>query len=100
MQQFCSRRLSRQRLVEKSVEAEDVVLDPTETAYLNALLYTVEIAINLVAGDTSLDVIWRLVRLSIEAFPCSRRPKETTGAYIERFLLPAQTYLNLVKADS
>lgn len=47
-----------------------------------------------------MDVIRRIPRLSKEATACTKRPGKHMVAYIERFLLPAQGYLNLVNADS
>lgn len=38
-------------------------------------------------------------KLNKAATSCTRKPQESMQTYIERFIMPAQAYLNLANAD-
>lgn len=90
---------SRRQLQKTSVAAADLVLYPSEDSYTKDVMETFNAIINIVAKDTAPDTIRRLARLSKYATSSSRDVVEPLATYIERFLLPAQKYLSLVKAD-
>lgn len=82
------------------VEAGELFLGPAEPSHFNDPLDTAEIFINQMMKDAVPDAIRCLLYLGEEATPCHRRSKGTIGACIEQFLLPAQSYPNLVSANS
>lgn len=90
---------SRRQMVEKINEAGDLILDPLNHHCSNNMMQVINVIINIVAEDTAPDAVKLLSRLSKKATSYTRRRNESMTAYIERFLLPAQKYLNLVNSD-
>lgn len=90
---------SRQQSIEKSMENGELVLDPSDSAYANDVMKIVKDIIKIVAKDSAPDAIKRLAKLSKKATSCLRSEGESMSAYIERFLFPAQSYLNPTNAD-
>lgn len=99
MSLFRSLSASRQQIAEKAVNTGEIVIDSIDPTYPTSKLDVIDPIINLVAKDTSTDTIRRLSRLNKEASSCTRKINESTTAFIERFILPAQAYLNITNAD-
>lgn len=89
-----------QQLVEKEMECGNLIFDSVNPGYLFERLDTVEAIINIIARDSTLDAIRRLARLRKVATSCFDRCGGSIGLYVEHFLLPTQTCLNMVNANS
>lgn len=96
---FRSLPTSRQEIIEKSIRTGEFTLDPSDPAYPKNSMDVIDSIINLVAKDSPMDAIKRLAQLNKAASTCVRRHKEPTSSFLERYILPAQTYLNLINAD-
>lgn len=95
---YCSLLLSRQQIIEKSIDTGDLILDPSDPAYSHDVMEVINKIINFVARDSAPDFIKRLAKLSRDTTTCVRSRGESMSTYIERFSLPVQTYLNLTNS--
>lgn len=90
---------SRRKIAEKFINAGDSILDASGESYRSIVMECVEAIVNKAASDTVSIAIRKLARLSKNATFCCGRKGETMISNVERFLIPAQCYLNFVKAD-
>lgn len=59
----------------------------------------IELIIDIVAKNLRIDVINRLAKLNKASFTCTRRNSDLIAAYVKRYVLTAQEYLNLTGVD-
>lgn len=85
--------------MEKFIENGELVLNRNEDGYQKDETATVERITDIVAKELAPHMIERVAGLSKEVITCVRRSNELIALYIERFVLPAQSYLNLTNAD-
>lgn len=90
---------SRQQLVEKFKETVEIVLDLSDPGYFNNVMDVIQKFINIVVKDSAPHSIKRLAKHSNGAPSCVRSKGELMTSYIERVLLPAQSYLNPASSD-
>ena len=99
---YRSLEFNKKELVKKSVMMGDIILNSVAgpaTSESDQMSY-VEKIMSIVAKDSAVDTIKRMVRLNKDVHSCVRKPQESINQYIERFGGPAQAYLNLVNASN
>lgn len=85
-------------IITKTVRSGLIVLTSIEDQNINQM-QVVKQDIDLVAEDSTIDRLRRILRLHKETSACKRSKDESISEYIERFSGHALSYLNLTKAD-
>lgn len=80
----------------RTLELVLVPQDSSQTIDQNSILGKI---LSIVAKDSAVGTIKRIVRFNKEIHGCVRSKDETISAYVERFSVPAQAYFNLVNAN-
>lgn len=96
---FCSLSLFKQQLVERAIHTGEVIIDPQYPQVPSDLLVMVESILEVFAKNSPIDSIRCLAKLSEDVSNFLRKRNESALSYIERFVLPAQAYLNLIDSD-
>lgn len=85
--------------VKQSVRSGEVILTPDEGATPKDQMTTVRKILDIVAKDTAVDRISRMVRLNTQVHKCVRKNGENIKTFIARFKIPSFAYLNVIRAD-
>lgn len=84
--------------VKESVRCGEIVLKPSGDKNTDVQMKTLEKIISIVARDTPVDRVTRMVRLNTQVHRCIRKDTESIKTYINRFKAPALAYLNLTRS--
>lgn len=84
--------------VKEAVRCGELVLSPEENDDPKDQVEIVEKIIKIVAKDSPVDKVTRMVRLNTQVHECVRKDGESVKKYINRFKKPSLAYLNLVHA--
>lgn len=88
---------NKKELVKKEIRTGELVLNPDVEIIDQDVI--IEKILNIVAKDSTINSLKRIVRLNREVSLCIRKNGESLGKYVERFTGIAQTYLNLINAS-
>lgn len=96
---YRSLELNKKEIVKKAIKTGEIILIPEDKDANIDQMNVLESIMELVAMDSAVHIIKRVVLLNKEVHSCIRKPNETIGEYVERFGGSAQSYLNLVNAN-
>lgn len=89
--------ISLKEQIKESVRCGEIVLKASNEGSTSSQLKTLEKIISIIAKDTPVDRVTRMVRLNTQVHKCIRREGESIKQYINRFKAPALAYLNLTR---
>lgn len=89
--------LSLKEQVKESVRSGELVLKPSTDSDSKEQVKMLEKIITIIAKDTPVDRVTRMVRLNTQVHKCTRRDNESIKQYVNRFKRPALAYMNLTR---
>lgn len=85
--------------VKQSVRSGEIILTTGEGLGTETQSGIVKKILDIVAKDTAVDRISRMVRLNTQVHKCARKNGESIRDFIARFKVPAFAYLNIIRTD-
>lgn len=85
--------------IKQSVRSGEITLTPNGDTGPKQQIELVRKIMDIVAKDTAIDRISRMVRLNTHVHKCVRRSNESIKEFVARFKIPSFAYLNIVRAD-
>lgn len=89
---------SRKEIVKKAMRTGEIILISKGPNSVEKQMAVVSSILKVVAPDSAVEKIKRIVNLNKEVHRCTRKDSEDMTTYIERFNSLAQRYLNVVTA--
>lgn len=84
--------------VKQSIRSGEIILTPGDESGSKGQLTIIKKILDIIAKDTAVDRIARMVRLNTQVHQCVRKTGETIKEFIGRFKVPSFAYLNIVRA--
>lgn len=85
--------------IKQSVRSGEIILTPNESTGPADQVNIVKKILDVVAKNTAVDRISRMVRLNTQVHKCTRKSGETIKDFVARFKVPSFAYLNIIRAD-